>query len=144
MRGRRVTRGVAVAVALVYAAVLATLLLWPHGPALWRMNVDLYLFFLHLGVPPSVTPEHYAAALNVLIFIPVTLVSMLLVGRGRWWHWALAGAALSVVVELTQSLLPARDMDIVDIVANATGAVIGAGLGALVRRLSRAGRRRHS
>lgn len=144
MSGRRAGPRAALAIAAVYLVALAALLLWPNGPTIHRMNLDLYFFFLQRGVPPSVTPEHYAAALNVLIFIPVTAVPMLLVGRGRWWHWALVGAVVSVGVELTQALLPARHTDVIDIMANTLGALIGTGLGALLRRLSRSGQRRRT
>ena len=63
-------------VAALLALLLGALVLWPDGERVRRLVLDVYLFFLDHGVPPSVTPEHYAAALNILAFVPLGLVAV--------------------------------------------------------------------
>jgi glycopeptide antibiotics resistance protein len=122
-------------VGVAYLGGLAVLLLWPNGGQVRRLNLDLYLFFLRLGVPPAVTPGHYAFALNILIFAPpVFAVALVTRGTSVWW-WAWAGALTSGSIELLQRLaLPSRVPSWSDVVANSLGAVLGAGAALVVRR----------
>jgi glycopeptide antibiotics resistance protein len=129
-RGRRV----ATVLAVVLSAVLVAALLWPDGWALNRGVVRLYVFFLELGVPPSVTPDAYAVLLNVLVFAVLGAIGVALLG----WppaRVALLLTAFSAAVELVQALPSVgRDPSLLDVVCNALGAVIGAVTASLVRR----------
>ncbi len=73
---------------------------------------------------------------NVLLFVPMGLLLTLLVRRP--WSGALVAVLLSVCAELVQTLLPARVASLRDVIANALGAVIGAGMAWLVIRHRRA------
>ena len=63
---------------------------------------------------------------NVLVFVPVGILSFLLVPR-RWWPVALLlGPALSLSIEIAQRVaLPHRAATVTDVIANSGGAVIG-------------------
>lgn len=77
---------------------------------------------------------------NVVLFVPVAFFATLL------WRapWRTAGAALllSVAIEIAQPLLGVGANDLMDVVANTSGALIGAGVGAVVLLVSDALRRR--
>lgn len=63
--------------------------------------------------------------MNVLMFVPVGLFLLLLLGRRRWWAAVLLGVALTVGIEAAQLFLPDRVSDFRDIVANSVGAFVG-------------------
>jgi glycopeptide antibiotics resistance protein len=126
---RRLGLGAAVLLALV----LGALLLWPDGEAVRRVVLDVYLFFLERGVPPSVTPEVYATALNVLAFVPLGVIGVAGLRR-RVLTTVLVLAGVSALVEAAQ-LLPAlhREASLLDLACNTAGALVGALLGSALR-----------
>lgn len=69
-------------------------------------------------------------ALNVLLFVPPAFLATLL-WRAPWRVAGLA-AVLSLVIEFLQALLGVGASDWMDLLVNTVGALIGAGLGALV------------
>jgi glycopeptide antibiotics resistance protein len=69
---------------------------------------------------------------NIAIFVPIGFLFVALFGRRRWWLAILAGAVLTLVIEGTQTFLPARVPDVRDLIANTTGAILGALLALLV------------
>ena len=81
------------------------------------------------------------ALVNIAGFIPFGLVTCLYMRLSTHWNisWCiimtiLAGAAVSLSIELLQVLLPTRDSSLADVVTNILGTVIGAG-GALIGKL---------
>lgn len=71
---------------------------------------------------------HYATVeftANVLMFVPIGLFLLLLVGRRRWWVAILAGVLLSASIEIAQLGLPGRVSDIRDLASNSLGALLG-------------------
>jgi glycopeptide antibiotics resistance protein len=66
------------------------------------------------------------APANVVLFIPLGFLLTLLLRRA--WVGVLLAVMLSVSAELVQVLLPDRLPSLRDVVANASGAVIGAAL----------------
>lgn len=139
-------RGIATAVAVALAVVLGLLLLWPDGEVVRRVVLEVYLFFYKRGVPIWVTPEWYAAALNVLAFVPLGWLAVGLL-RMRVSGAVLLLMAGSVLVELVQAAPGlSRDPSALDVLCNASGALLGAlaarsVLGPLARRSSGAGGR---
>lgn len=125
------------AVAVVLAVALCGVLLWPDGWAVNRLVVRVYLVFLDLGVPTSVTPEHYAAMLNVLAFVALGWLGVAVLGRRPVAVVAVLAAA-SVLAETAQ-LWPAlrREASLLDVACNVTGALIGAGAASLLVGLTR-------
>ena len=74
-------------------------------------------------------------AANVLLFVPLGLLLTLLVDRV--WIGVAVCVAASVAVELAQFVLPSRQASPRDVLANAVGAVLGAGLAWLIMRRRR-------
>lgn len=64
-------------------------------------------------------------AANVLMFVPIGLFLLLLLGRRRWLVAVVAGALLSGAIEFAQLFLPARVSDPRDLLANSVGALLG-------------------
>lgn len=62
---------------------------------------------------------------NVLMFLPIGLFFVLLLGRRYWWLAIIFGAGLTIVIETAQRFLPDRVSDVRDILANSTGALVG-------------------
>lgn len=133
MRHRRWIAGV---IAAVYAAGAATLVLWPVGEQVRRLLLRVYWFGLtQLGVPSTVTADDYATLANALLFTPLTLALVLLVGR----RWALiiglVGALLGFAAEHAQATLGlARVAELDDGLLNGAGAIMGTLAGVLVDR----------
>ena len=71
---------------------------------------------------------------NIAIFVPLGFLFVLLFGRRRWWLAIVVGILLTLLIEGTQEFLPTRVPDVRDLVANTTGAVIGALVALLVTR----------
>ncbi|WP_374854732.1 VanZ family protein [Herbiconiux liangxiaofengii] len=64
---------------------------------------------------------------NVAMFVPLGLLLGVLLGPRRWGYAILIGFALSSTIELLQfALLPGRYGTVDDVIANTSGAVIGA------------------
>ena len=76
-------RAGALALLAAYVPLAVLILTWPNGHSIWRVNLDIYLFFFHLGVPRWVTPEVWGFVNNVLLFVPATLALGILVTRLR-------------------------------------------------------------
>ncbi|MFZ6654307.1 VanZ family protein [Undibacterium sp. TJN19] len=79
----------------------------------------------------------FDASINVVGYIPfgVLIVFALYPLVNRWWAAllaALSGALLSAIAESVQILLPTRVTSLLDFLTNASGALIGAILGALL------------
>jgi glycopeptide antibiotics resistance protein len=124
--------GTALAVAL--AVVLGAVVLWPNGEQVRRVILDVYLFFLHRGVPGWVTPEWYANALNILVVVPLGWLGVVALRQPPVRVVALLAGA-SALVETLQ-LLPAlhREASLLDVACNAAGALVGAWLGSVAVR----------
>ncbi len=112
------------------AAYLLGLLVLVTGPWGWELNRLTVALYVHLRydwpiAPAWVSPEHYGALLNVVLFVPLGALAVLATGR-PWW-WVAAGAALgSVAIELMQWRWLARDGSSWDVIANTLGAFVGA------------------
>ncbi|MFJ3384350.1 MULTISPECIES: VanZ family protein [unclassified Curtobacterium] len=92
-----------------------------------------------LGVPDWFGYGALEFTANVLFFVPLGLLLVLMLGGRRWWVGAMAGLLVSVAIETGQALfLPARYASVDDVLANTSGAVIGALIGiVLLERVAR-------
>ena len=86
------------------------------------------------GAPSLVTgPGRVEFVLNAVMFAPVAFLAALTFPRHPWANWVVYALVASMGVELLQGLyLPPRSAQFEDVVANTTGALIGALAAALV------------
>ncbi|MCP3420935.1 VanZ family protein [Nocardioides pinisoli] len=94
-----------------------------------------------LGLPEVLSrPGRVESMLNVVAFVPLSLLGSLLWPRPSWRDWTAVGFVTSFLVEAAQAVvLDARQATHADVVANTLGMLIGALLALLVRRLLPAG-----
>lgn len=121
-----------------YLVALAAVLGWPT-PVDAGIDGTLLqvLGWLHgAGLPGWIGYDQVEVAANIALFVPVGLLTALELRRRPWWVAGLAGCGLSVLAELAQALLrPDRFATVQDVIANTTGALIGAVISVALRRL---------
>ena len=80
------------------------------------------------GFPESMsTPERVEFGLNALMFSPAVFLVSIVVPGHPWANWVVYAFVGSGTVELWQGLfLPPRSAQMVDVVANTLGALLGA------------------
>jgi glycopeptide antibiotics resistance protein len=72
---------------------------------------------------------------NICMFIPTGIILPILYPRlDRFWKVLLAGAGLSLVIEMMQLFFPGSVSDIDDLILNTAGVAIGYGIYKLVHR----------
>lgn len=129
---------VVVAVLLASAfAVIAAILLSPSPPdADGQRRLANWLAAVHqTWMPRWVTFGLVEFSSNVVMFLPLGFLGAIVFSRARWAVFA-ACVAFSTLVELVQwALLPARQADWRDVLANSLGAAIGIALVAGVPRV---------
>jgi glycopeptide antibiotics resistance protein len=117
-----------------FIVLLATM--WPTPLDLgYAASINRVLDVLHRnGVPEWFGYNKLEVSANVLMFVPLGFfVSMLLPVR-VWWLALIICPGLSVAIELTQAYaLSARFATVSDVIANSTGALIGAVLAVVLR-----------
>jgi glycopeptide antibiotics resistance protein len=86
------------------------------------------------GVPGFVNYSFVEFTANIAFFVPVGFLGGVALQRRFWWLSAVLGFLLSCSVELAQAtFLPGRVASAKDVLANTTGAIIGAVIAGLVR-----------
>ena len=123
---------------VAYAAALVIVLLNP-SPAVGSELVDRVARLgaqLHLPAP-LVVDARIEFGLNVLAFMPLSLLGSLLRPTVPLSVWIAAGFGGSLLVEALQVALPERSATHADVVANTLGAALGAGAAWVVRRTVR-------
>lgn len=126
----------ALAVLIVYTALLLLAVLAPSNSDQSTMVVWLSDRLRDVGVPDRYSSfPRLEVLLNAAIVAPVSLLGSLLFPRLSWRDWTAYGFLASSAVEITQALvLSGRQASFSDVVANTSGALIGAGVVAAVRR----------
>jgi VanZ family protein len=121
-------RRAARAALVVYAVFLAFVLLNPSADVPSSSVSWLAETGARLGLPgPLIVPSRIEFVANVLILMPLSFLGSVLLPRMDWRDWTAYGFVLSGAVELVQALLlPARSATFADVVANASGALLGA------------------
>ena len=119
----------ALVLAAAYLVALALIAFWPtpvdrgaHRP------ITTVLAHLHAhGVPSWFNYGLVEFTANIALFVPVGLLGVILLGSARWWVAVLAGCAASSLIELGQLVfLPSRYATVMDVIANTSGALLGA------------------
>ncbi len=118
----------------VYLATLVYLVWEPDASTPGGVVVVLADALAAVGVPGAVTVVE--VGLNVVLFVPLSLLGAFVLDRWRVAGWVLVGLALTLVVEGVQWLfLSGRSATLSDLVANTTGALLGILAAHAVRRL---------
>ncbi len=132
-----------VVVAVVYLGALAAIAFWPT-PVDRGVDVinswPVRLLDAALGIARPTGYDIVQTAANVVLFVPLGWLAIALT-RLRWWQVTLAGLVLSTGIELGQAWLrPERFATVSDVVANTSGAAVGAVLAsAVLHRRARVG-----
>ena len=84
------------------------------------------LYRLHdLGHLQWLTYDRLEFGANIVMFVPIGMFLVLLLGSRQWWLALLLSGALTLFIETAQRGIPGRVSDPRDLLANTTGAVIG-------------------
>lgn len=126
-----------------YVAVMVFIVITPSGSTPSDGLTWLIIELGELGVPArwrTVARIDFLA--NVALLVPAAAGAALLLPRPTWRDWTAVGFLASATVEATQALfLSEREASFADVVANTSGALLGAALVCGVRgarsRLSR-------
>jgi glycopeptide antibiotics resistance protein len=106
----------------------------PEASWLWQLYVALEGW----GPTSWVSFDEVEFVVNVLIFIPVGVLFVLLLGRSLWWAAIVFGIIGSFWIELAQYLwLTERTADTRDVVSNGIGMLIGVFVAMMVTRPAR-------
>lgn len=125
---RHTKRVLAVAAGVLFVAVTLVLAFTPRGET--PLLLDAVIDTLHDALGQRwLTFERLEVAANVLLFIPVGVISAAAIPR-RWWLLALLpGPLLSFLIEHVQGhYLYGRVGSISDFIANSAGAILGVAL----------------
>ncbi len=147
-RRRRLTRGPWWALLAAYVFYLGCVGYLVFSPVATAPStaIDKLMFWFRwmLGIE-GVTPSDLEFVLNVVMFVPLTLLGTFLVPRLRAWAWLVVGFAATCSIEYVQlRFLPERTGSTRDLVSNTLGAAVGLVLATLVRVDLRAARRRRT
>jgi VanZ family protein len=124
----------------LYLAFIAGVVFWPtpvDRPAS-KTIAQIFVWLHRHGVPNWIGYSLFEWLSNVAFFVPFGVLAVL-VTRRVLWSVAL-GCGISTAIELTQWLvLPERTGSVLDVLANTSGALVGAAIAALWLRRRREG-----
>jgi glycopeptide antibiotics resistance protein len=122
---------------IAYLALVGFATLGP--PSIAGAAFSLVYRVVSAVAPVSTADVEFAA--NILMFLPLGLLFVLVLGP-RTWPWALViGVLVTLGIEGVQAVLPGRVPDVRDLFANASGALVGVVLGAFAVQPRRRGLR---
>lgn len=118
---------IAMAAAFLYLIAVLLVVFWPtpvDGPA--SGSLDTVLRWLHQhGIPHFIDYNFVEFTANIAMFVPMGIIASIWFKNG--FVGAIAGTLASCLIELTQAtFLPDRFASGLDILANSTGAALGA------------------
>lgn len=111
------------AILVMFPLAGGLLVLWQDGWAINRLNVWVLITLLGpFGLHRHITPEQFAAVMNVALFVPVGFALYLI--WHRWW-WALVVLGISLSIEGYQFMIGTRIASVLDVLTNTAGGIIG-------------------
>jgi len=122
----------------LYGLFVTLILFWPSPVDRgWRPTLLRALDAFHeRGFPEWFGYQSLEFTANIGMFVPLGFLVALLVRGRRWWLAVALCSGFSVLSELAQGLLlPQRFASVADVVANSTGAALGALLALAIRKL---------
>lgn len=120
----------------VYLAAVAYITLNP-APADPAGNPLLRSLLRAVAAVPGLGWVDYSVAefsANILLFVPMGLLFVLLLGAWRWWIAVALGVVATLSIEFVQRFLPERFSDPRDLLANTLGTLLGVALAAALSR----------
>lgn len=132
-------------VTLAYLGLVGWLTLTPDplGPSQGDLVVRVAARLQRLPHLAWLSFDRFEFLANIALFVPVGLFLLLLVGTRWWWIAALAGFALTTLIETAQRSIPGRVPDERDVVANTLGTLAGVLVGVVLTLPATLRRRRH-
>lgn len=113
-------------VTIAYLALVAWITLSPlDAPSQFGILWTLAEFFESHAATDWITFSRLEFAANIVMFVPLGLFLVLLLGRRQWWIAIALGVALTCGIEFAQQFIANRVSDPRDLVANGIGAVVG-------------------
>jgi hypothetical protein len=113
--------------AAAYAGYLLSVayLVWTPDPSAPGGAVEAVTELLgRIGLP--VGPAGVEFGLNVVMFVPLSLLGAFLLDRWGTYDWFLIGLAATVLIEMVQGMfLPTRTSSSLDVIANTIGSMVG-------------------
>ena len=129
-------RPILLVITVVYVALVA---LATMTPAWLPRAVFDFLFGIDRGAVTPAVPTADASDVdfvaNILMFAPIGLLLVLVLGARRWAVALVAAVAFTVLIEVVQLGIPSRVADVNDVLLNAGGALLGVLAGLLVARV---------
>lgn len=121
-------RRVICVITAVYLAIVGALTLGPQpSDAMTRhLSADIILGVGRFAPGLNFRYSDLEFAANIGMFVPLGILFVVAFGRNKWWAAALVGAALTLLIEGAQRYIPDRVSDPRDVLANITGAGVGA------------------
>lgn len=118
----------------VYLVAVAWLVWNPDPGAPGSAVLQVTTLLQEWGLPATTT--RVERGLNVVMFVPLSLLGAWVLGWWRVVDWVLAGFAVSLLIEVVQHVaIPTRSGTTSDVVTNTTGALLGIVLARLSRRV---------
>ncbi|MDN5896150.1 MAG: VanZ family protein, partial [Nocardioides sp.] len=122
-------RRVLLAAYAVYLLTAAYLVFWPQPDTPAGVVADIAESLASIGIS-WISSAMIEFLLNVVLFVPLTLLGVLLWPRWSLLLWVILGIGGTVLIESLQyAALPDRSAAVKDIVSNSLGPQIGVGLG---------------
>ena len=119
-------RRIAGVLMVVYLAVLAWIVFLPTADVASGSVHVIAALLQAAGFPPQITPTTVEFATNVLLFMPASFLGRSFRPGWGWKQWFAVGLAGTLFIEVVQHLLlPDRSAQLMDVVANTLGAVLG-------------------
>ncbi len=113
-------------VTIGYLALVGWITLSPlDAPSQFGILWKLAEFFEANAATDWITFARLEFAANVVMFVPLGLFLVLLLGRRQWWLAIGFGLALTAAIEFAQQFIANRVSDPRDLVANGIGAIVG-------------------
>ena len=130
---RRRLLGAAYVVYLLSVAYLV----WNPDPSAPGGAVEVVTHLVErVGLPLG--PAGVEFGLNVVMFVPLSLLGAFLFERWGTYHWFLIGLAATVLIEMVQGMfLPTRTSSSLDVIANTIGSMTGLAAAFVVREVAR-------
>jgi len=112
----------------VYLVAMGFLVWLPNPDAVQYTGIVAVVarWFEPLGLPFEPTYIVLEILANVVLFVPFGILALTAFRWMRVWSATLAGLATSCLIEGVQLFLPTRYSTVSDLIANTTGALIGA------------------